>query len=114
MSARRRTRQQDDKEWDFFSFPPAFGFALGGLIVIFLLTFIHPAPVFVAFLFASSFGVAHIVSHWFRRRVTDKKKQRADEDERERRALAARAAASLENEQHSVSQQRRRRRRRGP
>jgi len=110
MPSRRRRQPEQEKEWDFFSFPASFGFALGGLVVILLLIFIPPGLVFVAFLFATSFGLAHIVSHWFRRRVTDKKRQRADEEERERRALAARAAASLENEQ--AAQQRRRHRRR--
>jgi uncharacterized membrane protein len=109
MPSRRRRQPEQEKEWDFFSFPVSFGFAVGGLVGL-LLAPLFPAPVFVLFLFATSFGLAHIISHWFRNRVTDKKRQRADEEERERRALAARAAASLENEQ--ASQQRRRHRRR--
>jgi membrane protein implicated in regulation of membrane protease activity len=108
MPSRRRRQPQQEKEWDFFGFPAAFGFAVGGLLAL-LIAPLYPAPVFVLFLFAVSFGLAHIISHWFRNRVTNKKQERSDEDERERRALAARAAASIENEQASVRRRHRRR-----
>jgi hypothetical protein len=93
-------------EWDFFSFPTYFGFALGALVA----TLLFPLGlyVFIVALFGTSFCVAHIMSHWWQRRIVAKRKQREEEDERERRALAARSAASLENEAQS-----RRRRRRG-
>jgi hypothetical protein len=110
VSARRKRQQRQrpaDLEWDFFSFPTYFGFALGGLVSVLLFP-LFPLPVFVVFLFGTSFGVAHIMSAWFRRRVTNKRREREEEEERERRALAARSAASLENE----AQSRRRRRKR--
>lgn len=115
MSGRRRGQhQREDIEFDFFSFPAYFGFALGGLTCFFLLLFfgsltIGITAIFVIFLFGSSFGTAHLVSHWFRRRVMDKRLQRENEDERERRALVAREAASLDNEQSSHRRRRRRR-----
>jgi hypothetical protein len=110
MSSRRRQQsqpQRTDLEWDFWSFPTYYAFAIGGLVAVLLFAFL-PLPVFVIFLFATSFGTAHAISHRWRRRVTDKHRLRDQEDERERRALMARSAASLENEQAS----RRRRRKR--
>jgi hypothetical protein len=109
MAARRKReikQRPADLEWDFFSFPTYFAFALGSLIA----TLLYPLGlfVFIISLFGTSFGVAHIMSHWWQRRVTQKRRERADEEERERRALAARSAASLDNE----AQSRRRRRRR--
>ena len=109
MSARRRRQARQrpaDLEWDFFSFPTYFAFAVGALVG----TLLFPIGlyVFIIALFGTSFGVAHILSHWWQRRITNKRKQREEEEERERRALASRSAASLENE----AQSRRRRRRR--
>jgi hypothetical protein len=109
MSARRRRQRRErpaDLEWDFFSFPTYFAFALGMLVS----TLLFPLGiyVFIVALFGTSFGVAHIVSHWWQRRITQRRRQQQEEDERERRALLARSAASLENE----AQSRRRRRRR--
>ena len=105
-----RRRRQDDREieWDFFSFPVLFGFSLGAFIA----TLLYPLGqiVFVVSLFGVSFGVAHIFTHWLRRRSLDRARQRAEEEERERRALAARAEASRPSEPPPG---RRRRRRRG-
>ena len=109
-------RQQRDPnrqiEWHFFSFPVLFGFALGAFLVTLLVP--HPNfPVFVIFvgsLFGVSFGVAHIVTHWIKRRTLDRARERAEEDERERRGIAARAANAREGAATSL---RRRRRRRG-
>ena len=108
MSARRRRQTpRAEVEWDFFSFPTYFAFALGALIA----TLLYPLGlfVFIIALFGTSFGVAHIMSHLWQRRVTQKRRQREVEDERERRALLARSTSSLENE----AQSRRRRRKRG-
>ena len=108
MSRRRRSDQP--VEWNFFSFPVAFAFALGMFVAVML----YPlGPIlFVVSLFLTSFGVAHIVSHWLRRRTLDRQRQKAEEEERERRALAARASAQRENEE-SARPRRRRRVRRG-
>ncbi len=114
MSGRRKAQsQREDIEFDFLSFPVYFGFALGGLSCFLLLILFGgivrgPAAIFVIFLFGSSFGLAHAISHWMRRRTIAKRLQHADEDERERRALAAREAASLGNEQGSHRRRRRR------
>lgn len=109
MSARRRRQTpRAEVEWDFFSFPTYFAFAVGGLVAT-LFSSLHPLAFFVIFLFGTSFCTAHAMSHWWQRRVTNKRKQREEDDERERRALAARSASSLENE----AQSRRRRRKRG-
>lgn len=106
MSRRRRNEQIQD--WDFFTFPVIFAFALGGFFVAFFSAFIPIGLLFMVFLFLSSFGVAHMISRWIRRRTLDRQKQRSEEEERERRALAARAAAQRNEE--SARQPRRRRR----
>src|SRR5574342_203504 len=107
MARRRRDQIKREIEWDFFSFPVGYAFAAGLFIGITLAVaglsiLLYPA------LFAFSFGNAHIVSRWFRRRVLDRRREREEEAERERRALAARSAAALAGEAGA----RRRRRRR--
>src|SRR3970040_2224613 len=108
--ARRRRQEQREIEWHFFSFPVAFGFACGALVATLLIGAGLFMIVWVASLFAASFGVAHIFSHWFRRHSTERRRAREEEEERERRALAARAAAAREGE---AAAPRRRRRRKG-
>jgi 4-hydroxybenzoate polyprenyltransferase len=107
--SRRRREPPREIEWHFFSFPVAFGFAVGGLCALVLALF-FPQGVFILFLFGTSFGLAHIVTNWFKRRTLDRRRDRTEEEERERRALAARAAAAQAGEAASP---RRRRRRRG-
>jgi uncharacterized membrane protein len=87
----------------------AYAFAAGGFLGM-VLAIVGLSILFYVFLFAFSFGNAHIIGQWFRRRTLDKRRDRDEESERERRALAARSAASLEGE---AASQRRRRRRRG-
>ena len=108
MARRRRPEVRLEKEWDFLSFPVWYAFAAGlfaGIVlaVAGLSILLYPA------LFAFSFGNAHIVSHWFRRRVLDRRRDREEEAERERRALAARSAAALASEAGSARRRRRRR-----
>ncbi len=110
MSQRRRSR--DDIEFNFFSFPPLMTFFVGMFVAVLLYEFIA-FPLFILALLGTSWGMAHVLTHAWRRKKQEKRRQRADEDERERRALAARANASLANEEASPSAARRRRRRRG-
>jgi hypothetical protein len=105
--AKRRKDGGKQVEWDFFSFPVLFAFALGAFISSLLYPF--GQLVFIFSLFGVSFGIAHIISHWFRRRALDKQRARDEEAERERRALAARNLNARQAEAASV----RRRRRRG-
>jgi hypothetical protein len=107
--SRRQPAPQRQIEWNFFSFPPAYALALG-IFLGMLLVLVGLDILFYPALFAFSFGNAHIIGQWFRRRTLDKRRERDEEAERERRALAARSAASLEGE---ATSQRRRRRRRG-
>lgn len=109
MSRRRRSEEQ--VEWNFFSFPVAFAFALGMFVAVML----YPlGPIlFVVSLFLTSFGLAHIISRWFRRRTLDRQKQRDEEHERERRALAARAATQRATDDTPRPRRRTRRSRRG-
>ena len=120
--SRKRGKQRDkgEIEWNFFSFPVAFGFALGALIA----TLLAPIGliVFVVSLFGVAFSVTHITGHKLRERQTNKLRDRAEEAEMERRALARRArhegTASedddgAEEEVPPSQQQQRRRRRRG-
>lgn len=106
----RRRRSDQPVEWDFFSFPVAFGFAVGMFVAVIL----YPlGPIlFVVSLFLVSFGTAHIISRWMRRRTLDRQRLRDEEDERERRALAAREA-SLRATEEPLRRRRRRRVRRG-
>src|SRR3990172_2817951 len=71
--ARRRRQEQREIEWHCFSFPVAFGFACGALVATLLIGAGLFMIVWVASLFAASFGVAHIFSHWFRRRSTERR-----------------------------------------
>ena len=109
MSRRRQPEPQRPVEWNFRSFPVAYAFAAGGFVGV-LLGLAGFNIFFLVFLFVFSFGNAHIVGQWFRRRTLDKRLERDEEAERERRALAARSAASLENEVSSTARRRRRRR----
>src|SRR3989304_6019831 len=72
--ARRRRQEQREIEWHFFSFPVAFGFACGALVATLLIGAGLFMIVWIASLFAASFGVAHIFSHWFRRRSTERRR----------------------------------------
>jgi hypothetical protein len=107
----RQRREQEPIEWNFRSFPVAFGFAAGSLITV-LLAGIPGVGfvIFVAALFGTSFGIAHIITHWFRNQRLRRAREQADEEERERRALAARSAR-LQQEAESATVRRRRRRR---
>jgi len=107
--ARRRRQEQREIEWHFFSFPVAFGFACGALVATLLIGAGLFMIVWIASLFAASFGVAHIFSHWFRRRSTERRRAREEETERERRALAARAAAAAREGEAAAPRRRRRR-----
>lgn len=111
--SRRKTRPTNAAgDWDFFSFPCLFAFALGAFVAA-LLVPLSPFLVFVLSLFGVSFGLAHIMTHTFRRKTLERARQREEEDERERRALAARAIAAQQNEARSNASKRRRRNRRG-
>ena len=104
----RRRRNEEPVEWHFFSFPVGFAFVLGMFVAVLLYSL---GPIlFIVSLFLTSFGVAHILSHWMRRRTLDRQRTRDEDAERERRALAARAAAERANEETQPRQQRRRRR----
>src|SRR3972149_6787922 len=92
--ARRRRQEQREIEWHFFSFPVAFGFACGALVATLLIGAGHFMIVWVASLFAASFGVAHIFSHWFRRRSTERRRAREEETEGERRAPGGRGGGA--------------------
>jgi len=108
MSRFKRKKDKQDLEWDFFSFPCAFTFALGAFTAVLLFAIPGIPPLlFVVSLFSVSFGSAHIMSRWFRNRTLGRRIEQAEEDERERRALAARAA----NAQAGEATRRRRRRR---
>jgi membrane protein implicated in regulation of membrane protease activity len=109
----RRRRNDEPVEWHFFSFPVAFAFVFGGFFVLLLVPVIPLGLLFTAFLFFTSFGVAHIINHWFRRRTLDRQKRRDEESERERRALAARTTAQRVAEETPPRPRRRRRVRRG-
>ena len=106
----RRRRGDEPVDWNFFSFPVAFGFALGMFVAVML----YPlGPIlFVVSLFLVSFGTAHIISRWLKRRTLDRQRLRDEENERERRALTARAAAQATTEE-APRRRRRRRVRRG-
>jgi hypothetical protein len=69
--------------------------------------------IFIVSLFFTSFGVAHIINHWFRRRSLDRQMRRDEETERERRAIAARTTAQRVAEETQPRPRRRRRVRRG-
>jgi uncharacterized membrane protein len=107
----RRRRNDQPIEWNFFSFPVAFGFAVGMFVAVILFP-AAPAIVFVVSLFFVSFGTAHIISRWMKRRTLDRQRDRDEEAERERRALASRLAAQQTHEE--PKRRRRRRVRRGP
>jgi hypothetical protein len=109
MAAKRRSQtQQKDVEYDFFSFPVLFAFALGALAV-FPLIVVFGYYAFLLALFGTSFGVFHLISHAVQRRVLEKRRRQADEEERERRALAARQHAALGSSEASARRRRRRR-----
>jgi hypothetical protein len=105
----RRRRSEDPVEWNFFSFPVAFGFVLGMFVAVIL----YPLGplLFVGSLFLVSFGTVHIISRWMRRRTLDRRREADEEHERERRALAAREAALREAEEPARRRRRRRVRR---
>lgn len=94
--ARRRRQPRREVQWDFFSFPVAFAFACGALLATLLIGAGLFTIVWVLSLFGTSFGVAHIFSHWIRRRTQERRRAREEEAERERRALAGREAAAAE------------------
>ncbi len=122
----RRQKPQNTSaavEWDFRSFPVAFAFAVGAFTATLLLLATNSAIIdilWVVTLFGVSFGVAHITTHYFRRRNQDKQRTREQEEERERRVLAARAARHTPTADGEAvapaappAPQRRRRKRRG-
>jgi hypothetical protein len=84
-----------------------------GLFLGTLLAYPIGIIIFIVSLFGMSFGVAHIIGHWYRKRITERARQKAEEDEKERRALAARAANAREGAAMSNAQRRRRRTRGG-
>lgn len=98
-----------DIEWNFMSFPVGYALAVGLFIGLILSTIPGVFNVlFILAMFVFSFGNAHIIARWFRRRTLDRRRERDEEEEKERRVLAARAAASSSN-----TESMRRRRRRG-
>ena len=111
MARKKQPRIAQKVEWHFFSFPVAFGFALGALIATFLVPFLNLVLVIPA-LFGVSWGTAHIISHWFQNRAITRRQDRDEDAERERRALAARAAKSSETPEQPATPARRKRRRR--
>lgn len=109
-----RQRQQGQRraaavEWDFFSFPFAWGIAIGGLAATVTTAFIGPGLPFVVTLFAFSFGLSHLVFHGLRRRTIDREMARKEEEELERRILAQRQ----HEDETGISSRRARKRRRG-
>ena len=108
----RRKRNDEPVEWNFFSFPVAFAFSLG----MFLAVLLYPLGffIFVTSLFFTAFGVAHIISHRFRRRTLDKQRAQDEASERERRAVAARTAAQRTESEAAPRRNNRRRRPRRP
>lgn len=110
--SRRNRNEGPLVEWNFFAFPPAFTFALGAFVGIFLASIFGPL-VLLAALFGTSFGIAHIIGRWFRTRGAYRQVQRAEEEERTRRAVA-RDQARLSNtgDEAPAAARRRRRRRR--
>ena len=105
---KRQKKDKQDIEWDFFSFPCVFAFALGSLTTVLLFAVPGIPPLlFVVSLFGVSFCSAHVMSRWFSNRTLGRRVEKAEEEERERRALAARAA----NTQAGEAARRRRRRR---
>jgi hypothetical protein len=112
--AQRRRNENQEKEWDFFSFAPLFAFTCGAFLatmLLFLSQGLLFLPIWVLSMFGASFGLAHIISHQLRKRTLDRRVQAEEEEERERRALAARAAARGEAAAPGAVVRRRRRRR---
>ena len=108
----RQTQPPKPVEWNFRSFPVVWAFFLGAFIAVLLSPIGY--LVFVVSLFATSFGVAHMIGHFFRTRTLDKEREQTEEQERERRALAAREArqaAAREGEPPPAPRRRRTRRR---
>lgn len=110
MPRKKEPRLARKVDWHFFSFPVAFGFALGALAATLLLPFLG-FIVAIPALFGVSWGTAHIISHWFQNRSISRRQDRDEEAERERRALAARSAKAAEAPEQSAPAKRRRRRR---
>ena len=108
MARRGGAGEKAPVEWDFRTFPVLFAFALGAFISFWFTPF-FPEVVFIVSLFSVSFGVAHMISTWFRRRAWAGTRKREDEEERERRAFESRAARARNEE---ATRPRRRRRRR--
>ena len=110
--SRQQKEPKSEIEWNFYSFPVAFAFFFGAFVAVLL----YPLGFFVFFisLFAVSFGTAHILGRWWRRRVITRARTKADENERERRALAARASTSRQNVDSVAKRKRRRSRGGGP
>jgi hypothetical protein len=106
--SRRRRRNDEPVEWNFFSFPVAFAFVLGMFVAV-LLYPLGPL-IFIVSLFFTSFGVAHIINRWFRHRSLDRQKQRDEDAERERRALATRTSSAQRVAEEAPPRPRRRRR----
>jgi len=110
--SRQKSDPKRDIEWNFYSFPVAFALCVG-LFFGTLLAYPIGILIFIVSLFGMSFGVAHIIGHWYRKRIVERKRQQADEDEKERRALAARVANSQQGAAMSSARRRRRRGRGG-
>jgi hypothetical protein len=109
MASRRRPQSPQPGEWNFRTFPVYFAFAAGMFVAVLLAPYLY-GILFVLSLFGLSFGVAHMISHTFRKRSRAQAQARADEEERERRALAARAARAQEAAGQEPGRRRRRRR----
>ena len=106
--ARRRGRQPAAPvEWKFNTFPVLFAFALGAFIA----TLLYPVGqlVFIISLFGTSFGLAHMIGHWFRSRTLNRARQYADEQEQER--LPQESATGQPEDGGRPARRRRRRRR---
>lgn len=111
MARKKEPRLAKKVDWHFFSFPVAFGFALGAFSAT-ILAPIRWDALFIISLFGVSFGIAHVLSHLFQNRSIMRRQDRDEEAERERRALAARAAKSAEAPEQPTGSVKRRRRRR--
>jgi hypothetical protein len=107
MPSRRKKDPQRNVEWNFVSFEAAFAFSIGAFLAVLLAPLAY-GIVFIISLFGVSFGIAHIVSHFARRKMLDRRLQRAEEDERERRAVASRNLAAKRGEEGSARRRRRR------
>ncbi len=110
MPKRRRPIVRPPVEWDFWSFPTFMAFSVG-LFAGTILAFSGLGSILaLVSMFAVTFSLVHVATHWFMRRRQKGVRSRAEEEERERRALAARAASTDDSGDDAARRRRRRRR----